>query len=475
MSRSWFIALTALFIFPLLFPGQTPFVNDEAMLMQKALRHNAEGSLADSGLTGTQGRKYGPLPVWIDQAILLITHDPIAIMSIRIALVTALLLCGLLSLQQTLQLWKWGLPAIAMSPYVWYFARQLWDNSFNLPLSVVCLAAYVSFLARPRAAALFLVLVLGGAMLLVHWMAAPLVGAALIHLAITRPRELKRFWQPAAFATLIVLFAGIRYWPQVTQFDGAFVARSNQPNSAWFALLGPRNLSGAWIEYIFPRDWLSASSAWRVLFEIARALSLIAFPLTWFGMILGAIAVARVAKLRGQSTSLRPRTITDDAAIVCTLAIAGQIVLNIITHTHGHPHYYNGTFAAYAMLMWIALDRLLKRWPRARFLGWTQLAGVSALCVLLLVRVIQTRGTRDLHFGSTLNSQIEVVRDLTKYSELSPVRFDVVIMPRSLQVLEALRPHPRDGTEPTRDLVIRYRASKDDTAGAIELAEDARD
>ena len=110
--------LVALFIFPLLYPGQTSFVNDEAMLLDRALKHNAEHTFADSGLTGTLGRKYGPLPVWVYQGILLITHDPIAIVTIRIALVTAALLIGLVGIGRTMSLPRAGLIAIAMSPYV---------------------------------------------------------------------------------------------------------------------------------------------------------------------------------------------------------------------------------------------------------------------------------------------------------------------------------------------------------------------
>jgi hypothetical protein len=443
--------LVALFIFPLLFPGETPFVNDEAMLLEHALNHNADHELADAGLVGTVGRKYGPLPVWVYQAILLVTRDPIAIMTIRITIVTSVLLLGLAWIERTLRLPRAGLIAIALSPYVWLYARQLWDNSFNIPLSVLCMAAYASFLARPRAITIMLTILLCGAMLLVHLMCAPLVLAVAVHFLSTRPRELRRFWQPIALAIVLCLFMGVRYWPQVLELTGMPNAVSREPNRFWFALLGPRVLSGAWIEYFFPPDWLAANGAWHVAFQLIRAVTLLAFPLT----IIGIVAAVRRKH---------------DIALVCTLAIAGQLVMNIVTRTYGHPHYYNGTFAAYALLMWIGLDSLINRWPRTIAIGWSQAGACTTLCVLLLVQIVRTGGTREPHFGATLGNQVAVVRELSRYSQLSSVRFEVMIWPRSLEVLEDLDAPQRTGSEAARRFVVRYAPSRNLTAGRIELA-----
>jgi len=152
--------------------------------------------------------------------------------------------------------------------------------------------------------------------------------------------------------------------------------------------------------------------------------------------------------------------------------IGGQLVMNVLTHTHGHPHYYNGTFAAYAVLMWIGLDTLIKRWPRAVAIGWTQAASCAALCILLLAQIIRTGGTRGPHFGATLANQVAIVRELANYSELSSVAFDVNIQPRSLQVIESLIARPRNGNEPVGSLVIRYADSANRTDGHIALTHD---
>src|SRR5437868_10763904 len=58
-----------------LFPGDAPFINDEPTLIYKALRANQRGGLEQVGLQGTQKFRYGPVPVWLYQAMLHTSHD----------------------------------------------------------------------------------------------------------------------------------------------------------------------------------------------------------------------------------------------------------------------------------------------------------------------------------------------------------------------------------------------------------------
>ena len=58
-----------------LYPGDAPFINDDAALLYRALRFNQSHQLATAGLRGTKGVIYGPLAIWIYQAMLVISHD----------------------------------------------------------------------------------------------------------------------------------------------------------------------------------------------------------------------------------------------------------------------------------------------------------------------------------------------------------------------------------------------------------------
>src|SRR5512133_2897396 len=90
-SRDGLVALAvALAALPaLVLPGDAPFINDEAFLVLAALRANAAHRLAELGLVGTKGLPYGPIPTWIYQALLALTHGPVALVVLHAALLAA--------------------------------------------------------------------------------------------------------------------------------------------------------------------------------------------------------------------------------------------------------------------------------------------------------------------------------------------------------------------------------------------------
>src|SRR5512138_1958130 len=56
-------------------PLDVSFVNDEAALLGNALDANQRGELAEHGLMGSRGVRYGPAATWLYQGLLLVTHD----------------------------------------------------------------------------------------------------------------------------------------------------------------------------------------------------------------------------------------------------------------------------------------------------------------------------------------------------------------------------------------------------------------
>jgi hypothetical protein len=472
-SRAWIAALLAVLAFPFLFPGHTPFINDEPLLLQQASDLNAHGQLARAGLPGSQGRRYGPLPLWIYQALVAVTHDPIKVMCIHVALMSGAIVGGLVWLSKSLRLWRWGVVALAMSPYVWFYDRLLWDNNFNIALGTIAVAAYASFLARPqgrgRGWVLGLALSVAGMMLLVHLMAAPLVVAMVAHLLVARRRDAREHWLAVVTAAGAVLAAGWAYWPHV--FHPVDVTRANlsvEPDGWWFALLGPRVLCGAWIEYLFSADWLRAGgNAWYTAFVLCSdGSSLLVFPVGWFGLLVGLVALVRRAKRAITPVGNLP----SELAAMGAIAVVTQIVLNGVTHTYGHPHYYNGTWIVFALLAWVGMDWLSRR-RVVNLAPWAFLLLVSALPVLLLIRIIQSGGTRDLRFGATLANQMRVMRQYGAYSEDSPIQLQVQVLPHALRAILALQPPHRSGSEPTKKLVLRYAAAADPTDAHLELVE----
>ena len=68
-------AVVVAVLVPLIWPGDIPFINDEPQLIANAGRANADRRLAPLGLDGTYGFTDGPVPTWVYQALLSISHD----------------------------------------------------------------------------------------------------------------------------------------------------------------------------------------------------------------------------------------------------------------------------------------------------------------------------------------------------------------------------------------------------------------
>ena len=88
----------------LLFPGDVPFINDEALLINNALTANERGELAPKGLMGTVGIQYGPVPTWLYQAALLATQDLATVSLLKNLIGIILLLAAMTGLARELGL-----------------------------------------------------------------------------------------------------------------------------------------------------------------------------------------------------------------------------------------------------------------------------------------------------------------------------------------------------------------------------------
>src|SRR5688572_19572819 len=146
--RSWWLAavvtMAAALVPAVLWAGDISWMNDEPRLLAKAYHANARFRPETEGLSGNFGIPYGPLPTHIYQLLLLITHDPVTLATIRAALCAGVTAIALLWLARSLRLNPWFAAAIVLAPYVWMYNRILWDASFAIPIGALALAAYAA-------------------------------------------------------------------------------------------------------------------------------------------------------------------------------------------------------------------------------------------------------------------------------------------------------------------------------------------
>ena len=466
----WWLAFGFLALLPAVWAGDTPFVVDEPILIHRALTANAEHRWQAVGLTGTVGRVYGPLPTWLYQLGLRVAPGPVELVRLRAVVVTGLTLAAVGWIAVLIGAGPGWVILVGLSPYLLHYSRILWDNSFNIPLAAIAAALTLQCLVRRSLWPLPVLTAVLGAMLLVHPMSVAFCAGVILTLLVCGPRawshKRPRMLGATAGGILLVLALG---WILTTGYRAEFVAISSpsivseSPNGWWFALFSPRLISAAWIGSLVDEDVLASMPA---VFDVAQFVSLAVFPLMWAGIVI---------------TIKRWRSHRDAATLAGGLAIsiiAAQIVLNGITHTFGHPSYYNATWIAAAMLVAVAMIRLRQHQKFAQaawFIIPTIAASLAITSAMLAWRVHQSGGTRSEGYGPTIANQYEVARAVRAYPPQSPVKLSVRMFPESLtcMFLWTRTAEAAIDTRPTKQLEIRYVHPDDPNDGRIELAETA--
>jgi hypothetical protein len=455
------LALALACLLPLVWPGDVSFINDEPLLIASALAANAAHTLAPMGLLGTFGFTYGPLATWLYQFLVLITHDLVTMVVIHGLLMMVTTAVALWWVARSLRLWPWFAVVPLLSPYTWFYARVLWDNTLLIPLSALALAGYAAHLSRHSAAGLRVSLVALLLLPLVHLMALALVIPLALHLVLTGWRSL---WARRISAGIIVAVVVIVAWPYWT-----YLLTSHAPPSSpggidgWmFPLLGGRLLSARHLTYFF-----GAAPVSGAVVAVAAQVSWLAYALVWAGIGVAAWYIV---------TALRSRRWTPRAhmAVVLLGALVCQIAIDGMSGKFQHPHYENGTWMVFVLLAWLTLDACASarptRWAAITVSG-ALAAALTLPTVVIAIRLHQSGGTRET-YGATLANQQQIARDLEAYAPEVPVIPEVALIQRYPHALAAVRQLTPRGERSRRagSIVIRY-ANRRPESGVIMLEE----
>ncbi|NNM32892.1 MAG: hypothetical protein HKO53_07480 [Gemmatimonadetes bacterium] len=465
MAVALFVVLGAARV---LFPGDVPFIADEPLLIEGALNGLESGQLATAGLQGTRGAAYGAAPTWFYQATLLVTSDLRVVAVVKIVLVTLLTGGGLLLLGRSVEGLSLPLGAFAfLSPYLWFYARDLWDNSFGVPLTAVLVGTYAAFHASGRmrwlvASAGFAVL-----SLMTHLMTLPLVGAVLLHFVVSHRR---RFVEDRSFAlasgglAAASALALLPYLRTVTSGTAGDLLWSPSPRALLFALDGFRIFTLRGFDYVIG-DW----SAWG-LAPVLVALSCFSYGVgAWGGVLLNRrLRDGDVWEVPGYPGGDGGRA-NDRASSSgdASGALAGVVALTLVFFVivaNGkrlveHPHYYSGVWIAFFALWWWGMSDLVHRlWARRVFV--VQFGAMTTFLIGLMVWLHLNVGTRSLHYGPTLANQMAVASELDRLgvedAPPSPAHHPR-LFPQAIRVLRRLDARGRGegasaaGTDGARD------------------------
>jgi hypothetical protein len=442
----------------LLFPGDAMFMSDEALLLEHALIANHQPlnilgislpfTPARAGLQGFRGYE-GPFAVWVYQIFLLMTHDPVVMVAVRAVLVGGSTALGLAWLARSMRLSPWYAPLSMLSPWLWVYSRDLWDNSFGIPLAAIAVAGYADFLITRRRWPLLLAAVSLAAMSLVHLMSAPLIAAIGLHAMVFQRRSVARFRWGLLLIGILWCCAFARYF-QTSPIGNSVKDMQNvttQPGW-WNPLLGGHHLTAAF-------DWLpSTRGHLPLIVVVCQGISLLPHLAVWIGMGRAVLLARR---------PLRSLTPVDHLALLAVAVAVLQGLLDGMARVGPEPNYFNATWIAYLILAWYAVDALCRWvWKPAITVLLPVAAYAAAMTIVLSYSILlihHNGGTRSIDYGTVLEDQMRAARRIQQFSPNSPIDITYLqwrSMTSAKDVLVELLPPPI-GPRPLRRLLVRYR------------------
>lgn len=434
----WALALVLAAIgLTVLWPGDVPWQTDEPRLLAQAWHGNHEHILIPAGQYGNFGVPYGPLPIWIYQGLLLLTHDPIALVFWRSLLCAGATGFALLWLGRTLRLPQWFAAAILVTPYITAFHRILWDASFDLPLGAFAIAALADFCVTHRRWPLRVCLACTALLPIIHPQALPLAGAIVLYLLWKKRAAL---WQDrkalgivgavllAFHAAYIPRAIGAIFWRFSHGAPAVYPGQGSRLISALAPFLGGHLLDGTAyaenvvtpLKKIFP--WVHE----------AEWLSHAIYLLLWLGIGLCVWRTWTLLRRKTNATEWSPR---DEISVVLAVCVILQVLLFAALRIPPGAQYFFGVFAAQACLAWLAVDL-----PRWRLVGLA--LGVAFGLGSFYLNQSTAYTSHVAYYNSSdwlsLKECVEVTHSLNQFSNPT-AETDSTFLHRSPQTLRTLR------------------------------------
>lgn len=462
------IAVAAVFGLSLLWPVDISWINDQPHLIRNALDANSRGELAKSGLLGSVGVRYGPLQTWFYQICLLCTSNLVLISQFKNVLLFALDFAVLLAIARELNLNRWPILILFVSPSAYFVRRAIWDAGFMVA-GIAALALVLLWMGRrPTVKIAYVGLALTVMLFALHVKCFAVIAAFLICFGIAYRSWLRKHYLKVLPG--IICAAGFALW--YAHFLAADIEYSSVYRTGIVQTLaglfgGPRLFSVLGQQAILPHEMSS------VAFPLPPFVTTVlrwCTGLSFVGVYLGAaIGLYRAWSLRRRGRALEPQ---DLVTVFCVLTIVFYGVFFVATG-HGYfAHYTWAIWIAHFMLLWQCLAALPVRVRRA-CLG-IHLGSLSVLQIAIILFIHINGGTRGPYYGATLANQIEVAQRLSRYSSESQLIVHVKNYQHffhALTTLVSLYQMPTDKAKPIARLMLDYANPDDPVSGWITLIE----
>lgn len=486
------VVLTFACLLRFIWISDIPYIADEPNLILSAMELNANGAWAEKGLQGAKGVHYGPLPTWIYQLGVASVSSPTELALLKAIVITAITLFCLWVWSRGLRKSESQLVWLAVvSPFLWFYARDLWDNSLAVAFSLALWTSYLHFDQRPALRRLVLPVVLASSLFLIHLMSTPILAAVAVHFAIKHRAWIRRRWAGVLVLAVLAVAIDARYILQLMAIPSSPQQGAWTLKSLVFVLKAPGYFSSWGMSYFLGNGWMRVPlfPQWtQIAIGIASGFTLFVYGFFFVGLWLATRRPGRFIGLNKQVTKNEGVSWQTESDALALMTLAFFTALSYAKGLSEHPHYFNAIWPAVFYLVWRGMAFLWSApaWKEQGF-GWVGKAAVGtwALAVVLVLasltaRLHWTEGTRTLHYGPTLGNLWDVSDLLSRAdgARIVPVAFHTRFFPQALASLIEWR--KRTGQVGSGDglvgtWLLTYRNPKENWNGAIVLAPFAPD
>jgi hypothetical protein len=440
-SNRMLILVVILLFLRLLFPGDTGFLNDEAMLFDLALKAHENGELlVNVGLQGTRGFKYGPVGPSFYLYLLYLTKNIYIIIALKNLIISLMTMAGIGLILKRVKdfdrsLWLF----LFLSPVLFLYARMLWDNPFLISLTALSMGGYISYIDTFKTRYFALAVIFAVLAVLTHLMVAPLCVALFLHFLIFHHKVIKK---NLLKLVAVFLVAGMMLFPYLTHVIENKVGSTLQESVArvfWFPLLGVKFYSFIDFEYFFGKQWERLFFDSEIIFKLLRGTKAIWYlfyliiPLGWYQII----------QHLKSGVKEKNFSIKFHISFLCAVTFIAHLIMCYLSNLYKNTHYYNGVWILHFFVLAFALDKLntYSKWGKRIKFGY--LAAVFIMLVGMVRFNHVHQGIRSRRVGANLTEQVEVAKKLNMYREDTQVDYKtphLFFAHLSLDILRKLEP-----------------------------------
>ena len=413
-------------------PWQTLFWNypEQIETIKTALQANKNHELAVSGVKGSMPVVYHPFHVWIYQLLLRLTPDLTRIVTIKQLINLSLSLFGIIYLARLLAFPVYPVLLILFSPFLYLYSRQLSDDPWLIPLSLMAFCCYGWFSRNQRR----LPVIVGGVVLSLMFFIhprglVPALGLFFVFVLFERRWIRWHLWGAGVFLGITLIVVLPAFWelynqlhapadpggPSLAPLVQAVPGREiGDPEITLLTVLFPLISGGMYYSYdflaLFPDATLEAGCLPPSITRLLVAISMSAYLMAAGGLLLTVSRLIQMVRKR------RPGTLEDRlgaAALVMIALFVVQTLIFLKLKKFYPPDYHLGVWFAYFYFIWRALF-FLQGIRRARVLIPIY---ITAMAVLWVNMVLTVHLSGDYNLGRGIG----LARRIAGYSPYSDV------------------------------------------------------